>query len=116
MDLSSLDSTLPPALADAEREMGDKFRGKSTGSLLHAGCPASTGRYAKHVASGGQLAALVDLGWGDEPPMRHQGLIIVLTCCSFGVKHHNHVQVVLGVHEGKPWNHTNVPWCMSLMV
>ena len=29
MDLSSLDSTLPPALADAERDMGDKFRGKS---------------------------------------------------------------------------------------
>lgn len=28
MDLSSLDSTLPPALADAERDMGDKFRGK----------------------------------------------------------------------------------------
>jgi len=27
MDLSSLDSTLPPALADAERDMGDKFRG-----------------------------------------------------------------------------------------
>jgi hypothetical protein len=32
MDLSSLDSTLPPALADAEREMGDKFRGKLTRS------------------------------------------------------------------------------------
>jgi hypothetical protein len=29
MDLSSLDSTLPPALADAERDMGDKFRGMS---------------------------------------------------------------------------------------
>lgn len=29
MDLSSLDSTLPPALADAERDMGDKFRGES---------------------------------------------------------------------------------------
>ena len=29
MDLSSLNSTLPPALADAERDMGDKFRGKS---------------------------------------------------------------------------------------
>jgi hypothetical protein len=29
MDLSSLDSTLPPALADAERDMGDKFRGRS---------------------------------------------------------------------------------------
>lgn len=28
MDLSSLDSTLPPALADAERDMGDKFRGR----------------------------------------------------------------------------------------
>jgi hypothetical protein len=27
MDLSSLDSTLPPALADAEQDMGDKFRG-----------------------------------------------------------------------------------------
>jgi len=32
MDLSSLDSTLPPALADAERDMGDKFRG-----MLHFG-------------------------------------------------------------------------------
>jgi len=27
MDLSALGSTLPPGLADAEREMGDKFRG-----------------------------------------------------------------------------------------
>jgi len=36
MDLSSLDSTLPPALADAERDMGDKFRGMcGLGVSLH---------------------------------------------------------------------------------
>lgn len=29
MDLSALNSTLPPGLADAERDMGDKFRGES---------------------------------------------------------------------------------------
>jgi hypothetical protein len=36
MDLSSLDSTLPPALADAERDMGDKFRGMSGPILEHS--------------------------------------------------------------------------------
>jgi hypothetical protein len=36
MDLSSLDSTLPPALADAERDMGDKFRGMFHSILEHA--------------------------------------------------------------------------------
>jgi hypothetical protein len=36
MDLSSLDSTLPPALADAERDMGDKFRGMSYSTLEHS--------------------------------------------------------------------------------
>jgi hypothetical protein len=30
MDLSALSSTLPPGLADAERDMGDKFRGERT--------------------------------------------------------------------------------------
>jgi hypothetical protein len=29
MDLSALGSSLPPGLADAERDMGDKFRGMS---------------------------------------------------------------------------------------
>jgi len=36
MDLSSLDSTLPPALADAERDMGDKFRGMSRFVFKHS--------------------------------------------------------------------------------
>lgn len=33
MDLSALNSTLPPGLADVEREMGDKFRGASRAQL-----------------------------------------------------------------------------------
>lgn len=33
MDLSALGSTLPPGLADAERDMGDKFRGAHHGLI-----------------------------------------------------------------------------------
>ena len=34
MDLSTLGSTLPPGLADAERDMGNKFRGMC---IVHVG-------------------------------------------------------------------------------
>ena len=33
MDLSALSSTLPPGLAEAEREMGDKFRGELSSQI-----------------------------------------------------------------------------------
>lgn len=35
MDLSALGSSLPPGLADAERDMGDKFRGMSRAHRSH---------------------------------------------------------------------------------
>ena len=38
MDLSSLNQTLPPDLADAERDMGDKFRGASTAPSFSLPC------------------------------------------------------------------------------
>jgi len=43
MDLSSLDSTLPPALADAERDMGDKFRGMSSSVSSSSRRPSPSG-------------------------------------------------------------------------
>lgn len=44
MDLSSLDSTLPPALADAERDMGDKFRGMFCFRISYEGILVSDAR------------------------------------------------------------------------
>lgn len=52
MDLSSLDSTLPPALADAERDMGDKFRGMSHSvveGIRRAVCRGAAGMPARRV-------------------------------------------------------------------
>ena len=51
MDLSSLDSTLPPALADAERDMGDKFRGMSRFVLKRSLGRTSRSSWNVYVAS-----------------------------------------------------------------
>lgn len=54
MDLSALNSTLPPGLADGEREMGDKFRGKFRSSR-----PVnSTGRVSNPAAAALSITTL----------------------------------------------------------
>jgi hypothetical protein len=60
MDLSSLDTTLPPALADAERDMGDKFRGKPTPPNLP---PTHTRRCHVHNAAVQELPRIYKGTW-----------------------------------------------------
>ncbi|KAL7418633.1 hypothetical protein Q5752_007091 [Cryptotrichosporon argae] len=58
MDLSSLDSTLPPGLAEAERDMGDKFR--SAAMAMTTLYKSSLG-HAKQAYQAGYSAALADV-------------------------------------------------------
>ncbi|GMK59207.1 hypothetical protein CspeluHIS016_0702220 [Cutaneotrichosporon spelunceum] len=58
MDLSSLDTTLPPALADAERDMGDKFR---AAAMSITQLYKSSLGYTKQAYQAGYSAALADV-------------------------------------------------------
>ncbi|WWC59429.1 uncharacterized protein I303_101985 [Kwoniella dejecticola CBS 10117] len=58
MDLSTLGSTLPPGLADAERDMGDKFR---AAALSITNLYKSSLGYTKQAYNVGYSAALADV-------------------------------------------------------
>ena len=90
MDLSSLDSTLPPALADAERDMGDKFRGMSRSILMifRGAC----------YWSGWNVN---DGGLAGNPVVNAHGLLDPSLTDSVRTEYHKHVQIVPWVYEGK---------------
>lgn len=48
MDLSALNSTLPQGLAEAERDMGEKFRGESVPCLLFCQLLNAASRCTEH--------------------------------------------------------------------
>lgn len=73
MDLSALGNTLPPGLADAEREMGDKFRGESSPATL--------------------------IGNNDPAGVVDARTWLMIT--SGGTEHHQSVQKLAGVHKGE---------------
>ncbi|KAK8846873.1 hypothetical protein IAR55_005963 [Kwoniella newhampshirensis] len=58
MDLSNLSSTLPPGLADAERDMGDKFR---AAALSITNLYKSSLSYTKQAYNAGYSSALADV-------------------------------------------------------